>query len=126
LRRWHIIPAKSLSVRVPPAFPQRLVPAFVRGYFDGDGSIYWRQRNGHKAITCKFTSGSARLLEDVRWRLNKECIETGAIYRGSGQARVLPIQSAKLNVARFAAYLYKGAEAWLPRKRVVFEELGML
>jgi len=126
LTRWGVVPAKSLSIRVPLSFPPALVSAFMRGYFDGDGSISWRQRHNHRAANCKFTSGSARMLEDLQWRLEKAGIRTGAIYRDSGEAKVLPILTARADLLRFADYLYAGAEVSLARKRAIFAELGLL
>jgi hypothetical protein len=47
LTRLGCPPAKSLILRFPEFIPEGLLPHFIRGYFDGDGSLlkhneYWR------------------------------------------------------------------------------------
>jgi hypothetical protein len=39
LERWGIIPRKSKNFDVP-SFPEELLPHFLRGWIDGDGSVY--------------------------------------------------------------------------------------
>lgn len=126
LAKWGIVPAKTLTLKFPQDLPPQLKPAFVRGYFDGDGSIYWRLRDGAPAATCKFVSGSGLMLIGLERELNEAGIATGKIGAGTGRALVLPVLAARGNLRRFATYLYKDAEVWLPRKRAIFEELGYL
>ncbi len=123
LAKWEIIPNKTLAIAFPAELPTHLQPAFVRGYFDGDGSIYWRSRGGWRDATCKFVSGSAPMIDGLRATLTRAGIATGKVSPGSGQAIVLPILAARPNLCRFAEYLYMDATVWLPRKRTVFEQL---
>jgi len=123
LARWGIVPNKTFTIGLPNDFPQHLLPAFIRGYFDGDGSIYWRSRGSWRAATCKFVSGSAPMIEGLRDTLTCAGVATGKISPGSGRAIVLPVLAARSNLCRFAEYLYADATVWLPRKRTVFEEL---
>jgi hypothetical protein len=39
LARFGIIPKKTLTMRWPSVLPSHLAPAFLLGYFDGDGNI---------------------------------------------------------------------------------------
>jgi len=123
LARWGIVPSKTLTIGLPCDFPQHLLPAYIRGYFDGDGSIYWRSRGGWRDATCKFVSGSAPMIEGLRATLTCAGVATGKISPGSGRAIVLPVLAARPNLCRLAEYLYADATVWLPRKRTVFEEL---
>jgi DNA-binding CsgD family transcriptional regulator len=47
---WGIVPRKTYRF-VPPRIPKRLYPAFLRGWFDGDGCIS-RGSNGHFFRAC--------------------------------------------------------------------------
>jgi DNA-binding XRE family transcriptional regulator len=123
LARWGIVPNKTLTIGFPDDFPSRLQPAFVRGYFDGDGSIYWRRRGGGRAVSCKFVSGSPPMIDGLREILTRAGIATGKICPGSGRAVVLPVLTARVNLRRFAEYLYADATVWLPRKRTIFDQL---
>lgn len=52
LRRIGLYPGKSQTMTSIPDIPEELVPHFIRGYFDGDGSIhttkYYENNNGRK------------------------------------------------------------------------------
>jgi len=57
---WGIVPKKSKVARMP-RLSKHLNPHLVRGYFDGDGSVYARGNT----LSAQFTSGSSELLEDL-------------------------------------------------------------
>lgn len=126
LARWGIVPNKTFTISFPEHLPPQLHAAWVRGYFDGDGSIYWRARGGWRDVTCKFVSGSPFIIDGLQERLGRAGIGTGKVAHGSGRAIVLPVRTAKANLKAFAEYLYAGASVWLPRKRETFAELAML
>ena len=59
-----------------PAVPQVFLPDFIRGYFDGDGSVFFttyrRTKDGKitKELRTNFTSGSRQFLERLMQILN--------------------------------------------------------
>lgn len=78
---------KSKTVQVPN-IPERYVSHFIRGYFDGDGSVhfgeYFARDRGKKRVTfmSTFTSGSSRFLEQIRIVLqDKADIKGGTLYK---------------------------------------------
>ena len=71
LTRRGLYPSKSLTIEMPIIPPQYL-PAFIRGYFDGDGCVFiekGRTKDGRKEIIKRlriiFTSGSKKFLEQL-------------------------------------------------------------
>ena len=68
---------KSRSIEFPDV-PRKFLPDFVRGYFDGDGSVFFVKyaRTKDKRLTrelrTNFTSGSRRFLDQLMLVLNKE------------------------------------------------------
>lgn len=40
LSKHGCVPNKSLILKFPTTLPNELVNDFIRGYFDGDGSVY--------------------------------------------------------------------------------------
>ena len=68
--------AKSTSI-IFPNIPENLYPDIIRGYFDGDGSVYkisYRATKNNKIyseIRSNFTSGSKRFLESIKNILEK-------------------------------------------------------
>ena len=72
LKKLGIVQNKSLVIKFPKNIPNELLRHFVRGYFDGDGCVYFRQhwkkdRNKLKWVfQVRFTSGSREFLEGLR------------------------------------------------------------
>lgn len=58
--KFNIAPNKSFTILAPDNIPDSMVKHYIRGYFDGDGSIYWNKPN--KCIAFNISSGSAKLL----------------------------------------------------------------
>jgi intein-encoded DNA endonuclease-like protein len=71
LQKLGGIPAKSTRV-IFPDIPENYLADFVRGYFDGDGSVhkitYKATKNGkfYTEIRSNFTCGSKKFLETLR------------------------------------------------------------
>lgn len=59
LKNFNITPRKTFTLEPPTQMPKELLNHYLRGYFDGDGSISNEQQN-----TCHFTitSGSINIL----------------------------------------------------------------
>ena len=70
LLQYGLHPHKSLTVKMPPI--EHNLRDFVRGYFDGDGCVYFEKSKGIKQKTIIrrlaviFTSGSKKFLEGLR------------------------------------------------------------
>lgn len=78
--RHGLTPNKSLTVLFPHV-PDECLPAFVLGYFDGDGCAFIeRSKNGNaKKLHCIFTSGSEIFLKVLHAKL---VLHTGIIGKG--------------------------------------------
>jgi hypothetical protein len=78
-------PNKSLTTKFP-AIPSKYLSDFIRGYFDGDGCIYFEKRNGQngtkiiKRIRTIFTSGSKEFIEKMDDAFKRIGVESGKIY----------------------------------------------
>lgn len=66
LIKWGCVPNKSLSLTKIPNIPRDFVSHFIRGYFDGDGSLHWL--NGTKNFRISFV-GTAPFLKDIQKEL---------------------------------------------------------
>lgn len=66
LIKWGCVPNKSLSLTKIPNIPRDFVSHFIRGYFDGDGSLHWL--NGTKNFRVSFV-GTAPFLKDIQKEL---------------------------------------------------------
>ena len=62
LALYNVIPRKTGYAIIPPKLNKKFYPDFIRGYFDGDGSI-WIERNG--AVGFGITSHNIEILEQI-------------------------------------------------------------
>ena len=119
LRRIGLYPGKSQTMTSIPDLPEELIPHFIRGYFDGDGSIHttkfcetnngkkrYRERNVFSII------GTVDFLEDIRRHIpvkltKQECRSENMEYLTCNvDSRLLCIYD----------YLYSNATIFLTRK----------
>jgi len=63
LARYGIVPGKSLTYEFPEKLPRHYIWAFLRGYFDGDGSIFLR-RTHNRIWSLKGTQGFLTFVMD--------------------------------------------------------------
>lgn len=114
--RWlSIVPGKKDSIVGFPALRNdELKWAFVRGYFDGDGSVDSPRSRTNGTMPyprCKIASTSTRLLEAIEAFCSIPC------HRGPEH-----IEWAGNNAIDFMARLYDGAPMALLRKRSLYED----
>ena len=63
LIKWGCVPKKTFAITKIPNIPKDYISHFIRGYFDGDGSLHWLQNTNNYRIS--FTSGSQDFLKDI-------------------------------------------------------------
>lgn len=124
-------PQKSLTLEFPVGiFDKELEPHFIRGYFDGDGCVYYNQtmvhhKNRNKEylqnhFSCSIV-GTEMFLTSLAKVLNEEGIKTATpTYGNCGKAMVMYIYGQE-NILKFYNYLYKDSSVRLKRKQEVFE-----
>jgi deoxyuridine 5'-triphosphate nucleotidohydrolase len=105
--RWlGIAPGKkSRTVRFPDLGSDELGWAFLRGYFDGDGSV--SSVNAKRTSPrCSIASSSPAMREGIREFCKVRCSDSGAGLEWNGT-----------NALDLLSKLYDGASIWLARKR---------
>lgn len=111
-------PRKSYGYRIPKV-RQPLLVHFIRGIFDGDGSIYYRKdRFGVRAEICGTPELCSWILDLTKEELNVG----GGIHRRSDITHYW-ILCGGAQVKKFRGSLYTDAEVYLPRKMNSFYEL---
>ena len=114
------VPAKSLIAKFP-CVPKLFIKHFIRGYFDGDGSIYLR--NGEPHINIVGTKPFLSTLENhlpYKGRLNKVSKQTYQLsYNGEYAQDVLDFiyLGSSLNLSR-KYNLYQQAIKWNRRRKL--------
>ena len=120
-----ITPRKSLkdNIQVFNHIPKNLQKHFVRGWFDGDGSIGFYKRKKYCQYQFSIT-GTPRVLKKLFLIIKNEVDITykGKLYddRSVKSFRF----GGKWQVFKVGEWLYRGASIYLERKKKVFEEIN--
>ena len=114
------VPRKSLILKFP-TINLKFIPHFIRGYFDGDGSVYIYTRKGkikdYKGIGIGICGTEELLKTLVQYapinlpKKDKRKLSNVWYSSSSGPNKTLA----------FYNYLYKNATVWLDRKKNKFE-----
>lgn len=116
LSKYGIVPRKTFTVSIPEQIPPKLERHFIRGLFDGDGTVFI---NKYEQLKFGFY-GNKKTIEQVHAYLHNEINlplnkithkpTVSAIYYGR-----------KENVLDFYNFLYKDSNIYLTRKKEKFE-----
>lgn len=79
LSKLGIGPNKSLTVKFPPV-PEAYLADFVRGVFDGDGSVFFIRTSKAYPLNTKFCSGSKDFIVGLEIDLQKIGLPKRNIY----------------------------------------------
>lgn len=125
LQRLGLTERKSKTL-VLPEVPRRFFPDFVRGYFDGDGCVYFakrslRKREASYAFSTIFTSGSKSYLK-LLWAELKKYGVSGGYLAAKNRGFELKL-SWRDSVALYELMYNTGDNPllFLPRKRKKLE-----
>lgn len=80
LYKFGIFPRKSLTVKFPYV-PQEYLPDFIRGVFDGDGSVFFDKRRLKFPLRSKFISGSENFIEGLQKSLEYLGMPKRTVYK---------------------------------------------
>jgi intein/homing endonuclease len=73
-------PRKSLNIRFPTV-PDDFLKDFIRGVFDGDGSVYFEKRSMSYPVRASFVSSSQDFIEKLEIALRRLGLPERVIYR---------------------------------------------
>ena len=118
-----VSPRKSNSMTFPN-LDKKFIGSFIRGYFDGDGTVgFMNIKSGnkiHNYLKIKFTSGSILFLEELAFILNSFEIKTDISQDKRSNAFYLCSQDKK-SIKRFYNLIYSTDGISLKRKKERFE-----
>lgn len=103
LIKWGCVPNKSLSLTKIPNIPRDFVSHFIRGYFDGDGSLHWL--NGTKNFRISFV-GTAPFLKDIQKELG---LSLSLGQQEGNKSKYFQVAGRK-QVPMILGYIYKDSD----------------
>lgn len=117
------IPRKSLILKFPTEeqVPGRLISHFIRGYFDGDGSISINTKNPNSIKGIVSICSSTEFIESLKLILSKLEIQSNTSYSQRSDWGALQFAS-KNSINKFFDFLYQDATVFLKRKYDKFVE----
>ena len=126
LGRFGLSPNKAKRMRIPE-IPEKYVSDFIRGYFDGDGCVWYGlvHKNRTKLATVLrvcFTSASFEFLSGLLSLLKCRGIIGGSLFR-SKKGNYSRLQFGMLNSLKIYEIMYNAPHRlFLGRKKLVFEK----
>lgn len=119
-----LTPRKSLNMKFP-IIPKRFFSFFLRGYFDGDGSLSVYVPKGRKVhrIRLIFVSGSCDFLDGLMGYLKVILkISLKNLYE---QRRIFYLRYSKKDSLKILSFMYKNLEGapYLERKYNIFHQI---
>jgi len=113
LQKQGVMENKSLKICFP-SLEKELIPHFIRGFYDGDGSISIDKRS--QQLRCNFTSGSKEFLNDLKNIFLGQGIRcyVGSTYKNSN-SYTLGI-TGRDSTINFTNFIYQDASLFLERK----------
>lgn len=125
LEKLGVTPRKSLSLTFPEV-PVPLVQHFIRGCWDGDGSVYWEGGNARKPC-ASFVSGSKEFIEEIVKRLVSLGLPERTIHKTRRSRNVsYYFRYTGPSCARLYRLFYDGVDEnmYLSRKHERFRQIG--
>lgn len=120
LASWGMaVPKKGRQI---PQIPQRFLHHFVRGYFDGDGSISVNRTARGELWKATIVALSRTLLEQIAEALANVHIPC-SIYNPTN-TNLWYLSVGRNQVKRFGQWLNADASRYMTRKRERFEQIG--
>jgi len=118
LLKLGLTPAKSKIVKFPE-IPPEYIHHFIRGCWDGDGSVY--PNPSHKKIAASFVSGSEEFIEKMLFHLEKAGLPKRKIYKDK-RVEGYYFKFGKKDSIKLFHYLYDSVDSsmYLERKYKIF------
>lgn len=115
------VPNKSLTLTFPPSsiISDKLMPHFIRGVFDRDGSISIKNE---KYLNISITSSETFLQPFREWLINHLAVDTKHYYRYSHTNTMQMMITRTLHAKIFLDWMYRDATYYLTRKFQKYEE----
>lgn len=121
LVRLGLKSTKSLDIEFP-TIPQQYVRHFIRGCWDGDGSVYFEKGRPH--LTASFYSGSRLFTEGMLSELEKAGLPKRTMYMLKRKHPSYYFKFHGHNCIKMYHYLYDGVPPthYLERKHALFKK----
>jgi len=122
---FNIVPQKSLKIKFPHFMPANMYKHFIRGYFDGDGSIcesFSNKNSTTATLYSTFTSGSYDFINFICTFL-AERLKLGGHLQDFGTDRKWQIKYNTNDSIDLLHYMYSDSTVSLDRKYALYKSI---
>lgn len=122
----HIVPRKSFCNTSLCILQKDLMPHFIRGYFDGDGSVYFSK--AHNSLRVSFIGNTLFMNELLLYLIKVVSINSVKIRCDSGYQEYTSQFSIarKDDIEKLYSYMYQSSNYYLKRKKNIFDTYYLL
>lgn len=114
LKRYRVDNKKTFNMRIDFDIPKEYLGDYIRGFFDGDGSVYYY----NSTIRSEFCSGSLQFLQDLKKLIGF----FGGIYKKKN-SNCYQLSLLKKDSIKLYNLMYSNKRFCLQRKKVIFDEI---
>lgn len=126
LRNKGLYPGKSTTMESFPELEDFLIRHFIRGYFDGDGSVYSsRNTSYHKGKMYEYQIPTVSIIGTKPFieELSNHLVFKNRIRKSKSKNMVYLEYSKKEDIPNIFQYLYNDSTVYMERKFNKFKEL---
>jgi intein-encoded DNA endonuclease-like protein len=105
---------RNFRTGVLPKIPKKYLSHWLRGYFDGDGSIYLEQKSNR--LKSSFVFGIKELAFTISNYLKEEGIKCSNVHIKTNSQNCWYIQLGPNQTKKLMDLIYKNADIYLVRK----------
>lgn len=119
---WGLTERKSLTLSLPSNINELSLKDFIRGYFDGDGSVFVFKHKPRKYLGVSFTCGNTDFLVSLNNLIKEATNVSFKIQTQKDKASQTRLNRTN-DIKTFAKWIYSGEPTfYLDRKRQIFIE----
>ena len=118
---------KSYDVGIPKVITNEYMTHFIRGFFDGDGSIGGQFIKGSQQMRVRIGCGSEKIITEIRdWLRDNVGVKNVNINTDKRKNHWFEICYSTKDSLKLYHVFYEGSELYLKRKKDKFDELIQL
>lgn len=118
------VQAKSLILEWPLYVPDHLIHHFIRGYFDGDGTVgVYTAKSGNTTYSVR-VMGTEKFLNSLSDVLQQKLhFSKTKLFHKTNNKALCYCKGGRTNVLMFKEFIYKDATIFLERKKEIFDAI---
>lgn len=122
---FNIVPNKTDKLKFPKFIPRKYLIHFLRGYFDGDGSIcesFSNKNSITSSLYATFASGSREFSVDLFKYLQQELHLGGHLQEFAGSTK-WQLKFNTNDAITLLGYMYEDSSVYLDRKYALYQRI---